>query len=173
MGGATVPWSRSTAATLETCAWSGPAPLSAGSQEGTPLVYNGVMYMPNPEDVIQAIDAVTGDLLWEHRRQRPDDLMEFVPLSSPNRNIAIYDNLIINTSSDDYIFALDAATGRQVWETQIPRLQKEPGPSNLPGRSSRTARLSQVEAACQRAAPTRASSRPTMREPAASCGGPI
>ena len=100
--------------------------LSAGSQEGTPLVYNGVMYMPNPEDVIQAIDAVTGDLIWEHRRQRPDDLMEFVPLSSPNRNIAIYDNLIINTSSDDYIFALDAATGRQVWETQILDYKKNP-----------------------------------------------
>ena len=100
--------------------------LSAGSQEGTPLVYNGVMYMPNPEDVIQAIDAVTGDLIWEHRRQRPDDLMEFVPLSSPNRNIAIYDNLIINTSSDDYIFALDAATGRQVWETQILDYRKNP-----------------------------------------------
>ena len=100
--------------------------LSAGSQEGTPLVYNGVMYMPNPEDVIQAIDAVTGDLIWEHRRQRPDDLMKFVPLSSANRNIAIYDNLIINTSSDDYVFALDAATGRQVWETQILDYTKNP-----------------------------------------------
>lgn len=93
--------------------------LSTGNQQGTPLVYNGVMYMPNPADVIQAIDAVTGDLLWEHRRRRPDDLMQFVPLSSANRNIAIYDNLIINTSSDDYVFALDAETGRQVWETQI------------------------------------------------------
>ena len=40
--------------------------LSApGRQQGTPLVYNGVLYMPNPSDVIQAIDAVTGDLLWE------------------------------------------------------------------------------------------------------------
>lgn len=93
--------------------------LSAGSQQGTPLVYNGVMYMPNPEDVIQAIDAATGDLIWEHRRPRPDDLMKFVPLSSANRNIAIYDNLIIDTSGDGYAFALDAATGRQVWETQI------------------------------------------------------
>ena len=39
--------------------------LSDGSlQQGTPLVYKGVMYMPNPRDVIQAIDAVTCDLLW-------------------------------------------------------------------------------------------------------------
>ena len=34
--------------------------LSSGaSQQGTPLVYGGVMYMPNPRDVIQAIDAIT------------------------------------------------------------------------------------------------------------------
>ena len=94
--------------------------LSQGSQEGTPLVYDGVMYMPNPRDVIQAIDAVTGDLLWEHRRPRPDDLEQYVRIgTTTNRNIAIYDRLIINTSTDDYIFALDAATGRQVWETRI------------------------------------------------------
>lgn len=100
--------------------------LSAGNQQGTQLVYNGVMYMPNPQDVIQAIDAVSGDLIWDHRRQRPDDLATFVKLNSPNRNIAIYDNLIINTSSDDYLFALDAVTGRQVWETQILDYTKNP-----------------------------------------------
>jgi len=95
--------------------------LSAGSQQGTPLVHDGVMYMPNPRDVIQAIDAVTGDLLWEYRRQRPDDLYDYVSplLSEAKRNIAIYDNLIISTSGDDYAYALDAATGRVVWETQI------------------------------------------------------
>ena len=37
--------------------------LGPGRQQGTPLVYDGVMYMPNPRDVIQAIDAVTGDLI--------------------------------------------------------------------------------------------------------------
>ena len=100
--------------------------LSEGSQQGTPLVYDGVMFMPNPRDVIQAIDAVTGDLIWEHRRERPDDLEDFVPISSANRNIAIYSNLIIDTSSDDHVFALDAATGRLVWETQILDYTKNP-----------------------------------------------
>ena len=95
--------------------------LSAGSQQGTPVVYDGVLYMPNPRDVIQAIDAATGDLLWEYRRERPDDLYDYVSplLSEAKRNIAIYNNLIISTSGDDYAYALDAATGRVVWETQI------------------------------------------------------
>ena len=100
--------------------------LSEGSQQGTPLVYDGVMFMPNPRDVIQAIDAVTGDLIWEYRRERPDDLEDFVPIASANRNIAIYGNLIIDTSSDDHVFALDAATGRLVWETQILDYTKNP-----------------------------------------------
>ena len=94
--------------------------LAEGSNQGTPLVYGGVMYMPNPGDVIQAIDAVTGDLRWEYRRDLPDDLGDHVSgLSRTNRNIAIHDTFIIDTSADDYVFALDAATGRQVWETEI------------------------------------------------------
>ena len=36
-----------------------------------------------------------------------------------NRNVAIYGNLIIDTSADDYVFALDAVTGELIWETQI------------------------------------------------------
>ncbi len=99
-----------------------------GRQQGTPLVYDGVLYMPNPSDVIQAIDAVTGDLIWEYRRSLPDDVCEFMMagVCTTNRNLAIYDNLIIDTSVDDYVFALDARTGDLVWETQILDYQVNP-----------------------------------------------
>ena len=93
--------------------------LQPGTQEGTPLAYDGVLYMPNPRDVIQAIDAVTGDLLWEHRREIPDDVEDYLFGSATNRNIAIHGNLIIDTSADDHVFALDATTGEPVWETLI------------------------------------------------------
>ena len=96
--------------------------LSAGGrQQGTPLIYDGVMYMPNPSDVIQAIDAATGDLIWEYRRSLPDDVCELLMpgVCTTNRNLAIYDNLIIDTSVDEYVFALDATTGDLVWETEI------------------------------------------------------
>ena len=36
--------------------------MEPGINQATPLVYNGVMYLGNPGDVIQAIDAATGDL---------------------------------------------------------------------------------------------------------------
>ena len=94
--------------------------LAPGAQQGTPIAYGGTLYMPNPNDVIQAIDAVTGDLRWEYRRDIPDDVNDYLGgLISVNRNIAIYDDMIIDTANDDYAFALDAATGDLVWEQQL------------------------------------------------------
>ena len=96
--------------------------LAPGRQQGTPLVRGGVMFMPNPRDIIQALDAVTGDLLWQHTRPRPDDLGEYMiggTLTETNRNLAIHGELIIDTSMDDHIFALNAETGEVVWDTEI------------------------------------------------------
>ena len=94
--------------------------LRTGSMEGTPLAYDGVLYMPNSSDAIQAIDAVTGDLKWEYLRDLPDDVYDYVGGNARNnRNIAIYDRFIVNTSDDNYAFALDATTGKVAWETQI------------------------------------------------------
>jgi len=95
--------------------------LRPGRQQGTPLVRDGVMFMPNPRDIIQAIDAATGDLIWEHQRDRPDDLGDYMigTLIDTNRNIAIHGELIIDTSMDDHIFALHAETGEVVWDTEI------------------------------------------------------
>ena len=47
-------------------AWSW-AMDDTGANEATPLVHDGIMYLPNPRGVIQALDAATGDLIWEYR----------------------------------------------------------------------------------------------------------
>ena len=94
--------------------------LAARTGEITPLAYGGVLYVPQAEDVIQALDAVTGDLIWEYSRDLPEDLYGLVGGNARNnRNVAIYDRMIINTSDDNHVFALDALTGETVWETQI------------------------------------------------------
>jgi len=99
-------------------AWS--RALPQGTQEVTPLAYGGVVYMPTLTDIIQALDATSGDLIWEYRRDLPDDVYEFVGGNSRSmRNIAIYDRQIINISDDDYAYALDVETGDVVWETRI------------------------------------------------------
>lgn len=107
-----------------TLVWS--RPLAEGIQEGTPLVYKGIMYMPNPNDLTQAIDAVNGDLIWEYRRKIPDDLTQHIPYPSINRNLAIYGNVIIDNGLDDVLYALDAVTGKLAWETEVLDYTKTP-----------------------------------------------
>ncbi len=94
-------------------------PLAQGVQEGTPLVHDGVMFFPNPNDITQAIDAATGDLIWEYRRPVQEDNNDYIPFPSINRNLAIYGNLILDNGADNFAYALDARTGALVWETQI------------------------------------------------------
>ncbi len=92
-------------------------PIAEGIQESTPLVYGGIMYLPNPNDVTQAIDAASGKLLWQYQRKMPEDLTEYLDFPSINRNIAIYGRLLIDNGFDDFLYALDAGTGELVWET--------------------------------------------------------
>jgi len=91
------------------------APLEVGTIEMAPLVYDGVMYMLNPGSVIQAMDAATGDLIWEYRRELP----EGVSATGALRNIAIYDNKIFHSTPDAYLIALNAQTGQLEWETAV------------------------------------------------------
>lgn len=102
------------------------SPMGPGVQEATPLVHAGVMYLPNPMDYIQAFDAATGQLKWEYKRQEPADLGKFIPVPSINRNLAIYGDKIIDTSADDFVFALDSATGKLAWETRIVDYREDP-----------------------------------------------
>src|SRR5262249_55407473 len=88
--------------------------LGPGNQEGTPLVHNGVMFIPNPGDDILAVDARTGDLLWEYKRKLPDGVRP-----KTNRTMAMWGTTLINSSSDNFIYALDMATGKLVWETAV------------------------------------------------------
>jgi alcohol dehydrogenase (cytochrome c) len=136
-------------------AWSW-AMDDTGANEATPLVHDGIMYLPNPGGVIQALDGATGDLIWEYRpdvSQAPAALPAGNPSSgaaSPDaagggyeqtniprlsqrpataasgdegraiqRNVAIYGDRIFGTTSDAHIIALDARTGKLLWDTTV------------------------------------------------------
>jgi len=94
-------------------------PLAPGHQEGTPLVHDGVMYFPGPADTIDALDAASGQVLWQYRRPLPEDIGQFLPVYDTTRNLAIFGNAIIGQAADNYLYALDARTGALLWETQI------------------------------------------------------
>src|SRR5215469_16247356 len=85
--------------------------MEPGANETTPLVYNGVMYVGNPGDVIQAIDAATGDLLWQYRRPLPPVESLHNGLGQRKRSIALYGDQIFFVSWDNFVVSLDARTG--------------------------------------------------------------
>jgi alcohol dehydrogenase (cytochrome c) len=94
--------------------------MEPGTNQPTPLVHEGVMYLPNPGDVVQAFDAATGDLLWEYRRELPEDARA----GDTARNIAIYDDKVYLSADDGYVVALNAQTGAVEWEVLRADYQK-------------------------------------------------
>jgi alcohol dehydrogenase (cytochrome c) len=95
-------------------AWS--RGLPAGTQESTPLVYRGVMYVIAPGASIQALDATNGDLVWEYRRNYPATA---APASARSKNLGIFGDMIYFGAPDGYLIALDARTGTLRWETKV------------------------------------------------------
>ena len=89
-------------------------PMGTGIQESTPLVYDGVMYVPNGGDYVQAFDAKTGLLLWEYKRQYPEGVR-----GGTNRTLAIWGTTLIDAGADNSMYAIDARTGMLVWETKV------------------------------------------------------
>jgi alcohol dehydrogenase (cytochrome c) len=92
-------------------AWS----MAEGGVEMTPLFHDGVLFLTNPGNIIQALDAKTGSIIWEYRRVFPSGTGR---RTGAMRNIAMYQDKIFMTTSDAAIVALDARTGKLVWETQ-------------------------------------------------------
>ncbi len=92
--------------------------MQLGYQEVEPIVHNGVMFLANVEDIVQALDATTGDLLWQYRRNLPENIANVTGTRYRYRNVSIYGDKIFLATNDAFIVALDARTGELVWETQ-------------------------------------------------------
>jgi len=90
-----------------------PAPATY-SFETTPLVVDGVMYLTGADGYVWALDAATGDTLWEYHHALPFD----VPLccGNVNRGAAVAYGKVLVATANGHLLALDGATGRPVWD---------------------------------------------------------
>jgi alcohol dehydrogenase (cytochrome c) len=85
--------------------------------EGTPLVVDGVIFMVADAWHVLALNAKTGDLIWEYKRTvRPDLPLEF---GSVNRGLAVYGSTIFFGSLDGYLVAINANDGKVIWERSV------------------------------------------------------
>jgi alcohol dehydrogenase (cytochrome c) len=85
-----------------------------GANQPTPNVHDGIMFLANTGNTIQALDAATGDLIWEHELG-PTQAIGFGSM----RNIALYEDKVITATNDARLVALDARTGKIAWITPI------------------------------------------------------
>jgi alcohol dehydrogenase (cytochrome c) len=91
--------------------------MEPGINEMTPLIYNGIMYLGNPGDVVQALDATNGDLLWEYRHPLPATTSFKSNHGQRKRSIALYGDNIYFVTWDNFVVALEARTGKLAWQT--------------------------------------------------------
>jgi len=91
--------------------------MESGVNEATPIVYKGVMFLGNPGDVIQALDAASGELLWQYRRMLPQRDPVRPHWGQRKRSVFLYEDKIYTLTWDNAVVALDARTGKVAWET--------------------------------------------------------
>jgi quinohemoprotein ethanol dehydrogenase len=100
------------------------APVTTGNpethQEGTPLVFNGVLYSITPWSIVYAVDLKTGKEIWKADPEVNQQIWRSrICCGVVNRGIAMYEGKIIAPAVDGRLRALDAATGRILWETRV------------------------------------------------------
>ena len=89
-----------------------------GTQETSPVVVDGVMYISESPTIVTALDARTGRTLWSWRRDI-SPLIKTIGFSKVNRGVAILDDTVYVGALDCYLVALDAKTGAVRWETKV------------------------------------------------------
>jgi len=92
--------------------------LTNGATESTPIVHDGILYIWNYADKVQALNAATGDLIWEYRRDLPQAIIDQGGNNMAKRNMAIYQDKLMIATSDAHLVALDAKTGEVAWDHQ-------------------------------------------------------
>ena len=97
-----------------------------GANEPTPIVHNGIIYLANTSNTVQALDGRTGDLIWENHIG-PDSTRAY----GATRSLGIYQDKVFVATTDAQLYALDARSGKIVWQTGIADPKK--GYSNTSG----------------------------------------
>jgi quinohemoprotein ethanol dehydrogenase len=102
--------------------WSLDIPSSA-SLEATPLEVDGTLYFTDSHAVVYAVDARAGRVLWKYDPKVGTAAPERLRVNfAANRGVAFSDGRVFVGTLDGRLIALDASSGRRVWETQtLPR----------------------------------------------------
>jgi quinohemoprotein ethanol dehydrogenase len=100
--------------------WSYDLGIGGGNQEATPLVRNGILYGITNWSIVFAVDVRTGKQLWRWDPEvNQSAVFPKICCGVVHRGLATYQNLIIAPIIDGRLQALDAETGKVVWEARV------------------------------------------------------
>ncbi len=106
-------------------AWSFDTDFNRGL-EATPIVVDGVIYVTGNWSVVYALDARDGRLLWKYDPQVPKEWAKMACCDVVNRGVAVYEGKIIFGTLDARLVALDAHSGKMLWEKTTADLSAYP-----------------------------------------------
>ena len=124
------------------------AMTEGGASEPTPIVHNGIIYLINPGNIVQALDGRTGELIWENS-VGPEAIIG----QGAMRNMAIYQDKLFVATTDARLVALDARNGKLVWDVAV--ADREKGFTNTSGPIVINGKVLQGLARCERFGPER------------------
>ena len=96
--------------------WSMP---ENGTMEITPIVHNGIVFVWGTGNTIQALNAKTGELLWENRLGPAPRRPGPGPSTEETRAMGLWGNNVYVNTPFGMVYALDARTGKEVWKNNI------------------------------------------------------
>ena len=79
------------------------------------------MFVTPPMGQVIALNAKTGDEYWRYKRQLPEDLFQLHPT---NRGVGLWQDKLYLATTDDHVVALEAKTGKVVWDTKVQDYKK-------------------------------------------------
>ena len=84
--------------------------------EATPIVVDGILFVSGPRGAVYAVNAKNGEELWHFKPQIDTTQLSKVCCGQVNRGVAVWQSKVYVASIDGYLYALDAATGNQLWK---------------------------------------------------------
>src|SRR5438874_5456471 len=96
-------------------AWEYDLGLPSRGQEATPVIVDGILYTSGTWGYVYAVDAATGREVWRY-----DPKSDFFAARNPccdlvNRGVAVWKGKVYVASVDGRLHALDAKTGKELW----------------------------------------------------------
>jgi PQQ-dependent dehydrogenase (methanol/ethanol family) len=94
---------------------------SLRSNESTPIVIGDTMYVTTSwgPKYVYALDAKTGERKWTYEPEIPDDVLQYACCDVNGRGVTYSNGKIFVGRMDGKLTALDAATGKELWTTQV------------------------------------------------------